>query len=75
MVSLAGRMLQYKLQYLDQTLKEGLRIHPPIGSTQRVVQKEENFEGYKIPAKTCVVVSCFTIHKSAEFWDSPDVLI
>ncbi|KAL9961375.1 hypothetical protein ACROYT_G030299 [Oculina patagonica] len=62
-----------KLQYLDQTLKEGLRIHPPIGSTQRVVQNEENFGGYKIPAKTCVTVSCFTIHKSAEFWENPDV--
>ena len=62
-----------KLQYLDQTLKEGLRIHPPAGFTQRVVQKEENFGGYKIPAKTCVTVPCYTIHKSAAFWDCPDV--
>ena len=62
-----------KLQYLDQTLKEGLRIHPPIPTTQRIVQKEENFGGYKIPGKTPAVVSCFAIHKSAEFWQSPEV--
>lgn len=62
-----------KLQYLDQTLKESLRVHPPVGSTQRVTQKEENFRGYKLPAKTSVVLPCFTIHKSAEFWESPDV--
>lgn len=62
-----------KLQYLDWTLKESLRIHPPIGSTQRVVQKEENFGGYILPAKTFVVVSEFIIQNSAEFWESPDV--
>ena len=62
-----------KLQYLDQTLKESLRMHPPVGTTQRVVQKEDSFGGYKIPAKTCVVISQHMIQKSAEFWESPDV--
>ena len=62
-----------KLQYLDQTLKESLRIHPPVGSTQRVLQKEENFGGYKLPAKTYVVVSDYTIQNSVEVWESPDV--
>ncbi|KAL9961373.1 hypothetical protein ACROYT_G030297 [Oculina patagonica] len=62
-----------KLQYLDQTLKESLRIHPPVGFTQRIVQKEENFGGYKIPAKTCITVPCYTIHKSTKFWENPDV--
>lgn len=62
-----------KLQYLDQTLKEGLRMHPPVGTTQRVMQKEDSFRGYKLPAKTCVVISHYIIQKSAEFWESPDV--
>ena len=62
-----------KLQYLDQTLKESLRIHPPVSSTQRVLQKEESFGGYILPAKTCVVISQYVIQKSAEFWESPDV--
>ena len=60
-----------KLQYLDQTLKESLRLHPPIGATQRVTQKEEIFGRYKIPAKTALTVSCFTIQKSPEFWENP----
>ena len=62
-----------KLKYLDQTLKESLRMHPPVGSTQRVMQKEENFRGYKLPAKTCVIISDFIIQNSAEFWETPDV--
>ena len=61
-----------KLQYLNQTLKESLRKHPPVPSTQRILQKEDNFGGYKIPENTPVVISCFAIHKSSEFWESPD---
>ena len=62
-----------KLQYLDQTLKESLRMHPPVGNTQRVLQKEDSFRGYKLPAKTFIVISQYVIQKSAEFWESPDV--
>lgn len=61
-----------KLQYLNQTLKESLRKHPPVPSTQRILQKEDNFGGYKIPENTPVVISCFAIHKSSEFWESSD---
>ena len=46
-------------------------MHPPIGSTQRILQKEDNFGGYKIPENTPVVISCFTIHKAPEFWENP----
>lgn len=60
-----------KLQYLGQTLKESLRLHPPIGGTQRVVQSEDTFGSYKIPGKTTVVVSSFTIHNSPEVWENP----
>ena len=60
-----------KLQYLDQTLKESLRLHPPIGSTQRITQKEEIFGGYKIPQNTAVGVSSFAIQKSPKFWENP----
>ena len=61
-----------QLQYLDQTLKEALRKYPPVASAHRILQKEDIFGGYKIPAKTRVGVSCFNIHNSPEFWESPE---
>ncbi|XP_073250403.1 cholesterol 24-hydroxylase-like [Porites lutea] len=61
-----------QLQYLDQTLKEALRKYPPVPSAHRILQKEEMFGGFKIPAKTIVIVSCFNVHKSSELWESPD---
>ena len=60
-----------KLQYLGQTLKESLRLHPPIGGTQRVAQKGDTFGSHKIPGKTAVAVSSFTIHNSPEVWENP----
>ena len=62
-----------RLQYLEQVLKEGLRMHPPIGGTQRIVQKDEDFGGFKIPAKSFVSVSYLAMHNSSEVWQSPDV--
>ena len=61
-----------QLQYLDQTLKEALRKYPPVPSAHRILQKEEIFGGFKIPAKTIMIVSCFNVHKSPEFWETPD---
>ena len=61
-----------QLQYLDQTLKEALRKYPPVATAHRILQKEDIFGGYKIPAKTPVGVSCFNIHNSPEFWESPE---
>ena len=61
-----------QLQYLDQTLKEALRKYPLIASAHRILQKEDIFGGFKVPAKTPVAVSCFNVHRSPEFWESPD---
>ncbi|XP_068730892.1 cholesterol 24-hydroxylase-like [Montipora capricornis] len=60
------------LQYLGQTLKEGLRLHPPVTGTSRITTKEENFGGYLIPAKTILLFSWFIIHRLSELWPEPE---
>lgn len=62
-----------KLEYLGQVLKEGLRLHPPIGGVQRMLLKDDSFGGYKLPAKTYVTVSFILLQKSPKFWENPDV--
>ena len=69
------QFVEYKdlgnLQYLGQTLKEGLRLHPPVSGTTRVTTKEENLAGYHIPAGTSVNISWFILHRLSEAWTEP----
>lgn len=57
-----------KLEYLGQTLKESLRLHPPIGAISRYCEAEIELGGFKIPAGTYISVSQFVIHHSEEVW-------
>ena len=59
------------LLYLGQTLKEGLRLHSPVGGTSRITVKEEDLGGYLVPANTSVSVSLFVLHHLPEVWAEP----
>ena len=60
------------LQYLGQTLKEGLRFHPPVGGTARITTKEENLGGLTIPAGTSITVSWFILQRLSDAWSEPE---
>ena len=59
------------LVYLGQTLKEGLRLHSPVGGTSRITVKEEDLGGYLVPGNTSVAVSFFVLHHLPEVWPEP----
>ena len=69
------QFVEYKdlgnLQYLGQTLKEGLRLHTPITGTTRVTTKDESLGGYLIPAGMSVNISWFIMHRLSEAWPEP----
>ena len=60
------------LQYLGQTLKEGLRLHPPITGTARITTKEENLGEHFIPAGTTLNFSWYVLHRLPELWHEPE---
>lgn len=62
-----------KLEYLGMTLKESLRMHPPISGTQRILHKEETFGGCVIPENTPIFVSFYVTHNSPHYWKEPEV--
>ena len=62
-----------KLQYLNQTLKESLRLHPPMGATTRMFPKEEFLGDYYIHANTTVNFFTYIIHRHPAFWDQPEL--
>ncbi|XP_022782298.1 cholesterol 24-hydroxylase-like [Stylophora pistillata] len=69
------QFLEYKdlgnLQFLGQTLKEGLGLHPPIGGITRVSTRDENIGGYIFPAGTSVNISQFLMHRHSDSWKDP----
>ncbi|KXJ19039.1 cholesterol 24-hydroxylase [Exaiptasia diaphana] len=62
-----------KLEYLGMTLKESLRMHPPIGGTQRILYHQEMIGGYNVPANTPVNVSYHITQNSPHYWKDPEV--
>ena len=62
-----------KLQYLGQTLKESLRLHPPVASVPKVIEKEVTLGGYLIPAGTVLNIEMYTIHRHPDYWKDPEI--
>ena len=60
------------LQFLGQTLKESLRLHPPVSGTTRITTKDENIGGYPFPRGTIVKISIFIMHRHSEAWQEPE---
>ena len=60
------------LQFLGQTLKESLRLHPPVSGTTRITTKDENIGGHLIPRGTSVNFSIFIMHRYSEAWQEPE---
>ena len=66
------QFVEYKdlgnFQFLEQSLKEGLRLHPPVSSICRITTKGENIGGYFIPSGTSVTINSFIFHRLSEAW-------
>lgn len=60
------------LLYLDQVIKETLRLYPPIHIGNRRVSEDTVLDGYLIPAETRVMYSIYLSHRHPEFWEDPD---
>lgn len=57
-----------KLEYLGQTLKESLRLHPPIASVNRFTPNDIELDGHKIPAESIIEISALTALSAEKNW-------
>lgn len=60
-----------QLRYLDQLIKETLRLYPPIHHGTRIAAVDLEFQGYRIPAGTRVLYSIYLTHRQAAYWPDP----
>ena len=70
------QIVEYKdlgnFQFLGKSLKEGLRLHPPVSSICRITTRGENIGGYFIPFGTSVSINSFIFHRLSEAWQEPE---
>lgn len=61
-----------QLTYLDQVVKETLRLYPPAHLGSRIAAADLEFNGYPIAAGTRVVYSIFLTHRLPRLWHEPE---
>jgi cytochrome P450 len=60
-----------QLPYLDQVIKETLRLYPPIHVSNRQAAEDVIINGYQIPAGTRVMYSIYLAHRDPKYWSDP----
>ncbi|XP_074599260.1 cytochrome P450 4c21-like [Brevipalpus obovatus] len=61
-----------ELTFLDQCVKENLRIHPPVAFMMRKTEEEIEIGGYSIPKDTLTATSIYFIHHDEEIFSNPE---
>ncbi len=60
------------LHYLDQVIKEALRMFPPIHIGNRRAAEDLKLGGYDLEAGTRVMYSIYLSHRDEKYWDKPE---
>ena len=61
-----------QLPILEKAIKESLRLYPPVWSYAREAIADDTINGYKIPAKTLVLISSYALHRHKDYWPQPN---
>ncbi|XP_023792598.1 cytochrome P450 3A9-like [Cyanistes caeruleus] len=61
-----------KLEYLDMTVNETLRMYPLGGRIERTCKKDVEINGVTIPKGVVVTIPPYVLHRDPEFWPNPD---
>lgn len=61
-----------ELRYLDQVIKETLRLYPPIHVGNRQAIGDMTLGEYAVPAGTRVMYSIYLSHRDPQQWPEPD---
>ena len=62
-----------KIPYLDWVLDESMRLYPPAWLQMRLVSKETEIDGVKLPVGTLLVLSQWVMHRLPEIWQDAEV--
>jgi cytochrome P450 len=60
-----------RLRYTEMILSESMRLYPPAWAIGRLALRDCEIGGYKIPAKSLVLLSQYVTHRDARFFPEP----
>jgi cytochrome P450 len=60
-----------QLGYLEQILKESMRLYPPAGGATRAPIRDIDLGGYHIPAGTSIGLTTYVMHRDPELFSDP----
>jgi cytochrome P450 len=61
-----------KLEYLDGTVREALRLQPVVPLVGRVLQQPMRFAGFDLPAGVALTPSVHLVHQNRAVYDHPE---
>jgi cytochrome P450 len=62
-----------RLTYTRRVIEESLRIYPPVYALARDAVEEDEIGGFRIPARSTVVLSPYVTHRHPGIWPDPEV--
>lgn len=62
-----------QLVYTRQVIEESMRMYSPVWSVSRYALQEDEWNGYKLEAKTIIICLIYHLHKNPDLWKNPSV--
>jgi len=62
-----------QLTVVRMAIEESMRLCPPVWALAREAAQEDEIAGYRIPARSTVIVSPYVTHRHPAFWERPEV--
>jgi cytochrome P450 len=61
-----------ELKLTQQVLKESMRLYPPAPVMSRLVGRDLELRGHRLPAGALIVIPVFAVHRHRKLWADPD---
>jgi cytochrome P450 len=61
-----------RLPYTSNVFGETMRLYPPAWAIGRMAVTDLEIGGYRVPQKSIVLLSPYTMHRSAKWWPEPE---
>jgi len=62
-----------KMQYMENVIKESLRLHSPGYLTNRMAISDVEIGGYLVPGGTVIILPMDAIQHSSHYWSNPEM--
>ncbi len=61
-----------RLPYARQLLHEAMRLYPPAWIVSRAPIEDDEVGGYRVPARTTILISPYVTHRNPRYWERPE---